>query len=172
MTLIHVETPGLFTTVQDPGRPGYGPIGVSASGAADSVALRLGNRLVENPEGAAALEMTLLGGVFQFPEGARVSLAGSDFGATLDGSPVPLWTAFDAPPGGILRMGPTRSGARCYLCVHGGDRGEAVSWAALRRMSLAASAVSRAGPFARATCWTLARPPSPHFARGRSPPIR
>ena len=35
--------PGLFTTVQDLGRFGYGPLGVSPSGAADLMALRLGN---------------------------------------------------------------------------------------------------------------------------------
>ncbi len=120
MALIRVDSPGLFTTVQDLGRPGFGPLGVSASGAADPVALRLGNRLVDNPEGAAALEMTWLGGAFRFPEGARVALAGSDFGAVLDGSPAPPWTALDVPPGGTLRIGPTRSGARCYLAVHGG----------------------------------------------------
>jgi biotin-dependent carboxylase-like uncharacterized protein len=120
MPLIRVEAPGLFTTVQDLGRPGYGPIGVSASGAADSVALRLGNRVVENPEGAAALEMTLLGGAYLFPDGATAALAGADFGATLDGVPAPLWTALKVPPGAVLRIGPTHSGARCYLCVHGG----------------------------------------------------
>jgi antagonist of KipI len=120
MRVIRVESPGQFTTVQDLGRPGFGPLGVSASGAADTVALRLGNRLVDNPEGAAALEMTLLGGAFEFPDGARAALAGSDFGATVDGAAVPLWTAFDIRPRGTLLLGPTRSGARCYLCVQGG----------------------------------------------------
>ena len=120
MSLIRIEAPGLFTTIQDLGRPGYGPLGVSASGAADSIALRLGNGLVDNPAGAAALEMTLLGGAFLFPDGARAALSGSDFGATMGGASVPLWTAFDIPPGQILRLGPTQTGARCYLCVHGG----------------------------------------------------
>jgi biotin-dependent carboxylase-like uncharacterized protein len=64
--------------------------------------------------------MTLLGGTFLFPEGAVIALAGSDFGATLDGKPVELWTAFESRPGQRLRLGPTRSGARCYLCVRGG----------------------------------------------------
>jgi antagonist of KipI len=118
--LIHVEKPGLFTTVQDLGRPGGGPMGISASGAADPIALRLANLLVENPEGAAALEMTLLGGTFTFPDGAPVALAGADFSATLDGAPAPLWTALHIRPGGTLRVGPTQSGARCYLAVHGG----------------------------------------------------
>jgi antagonist of KipI len=120
MGVIRVQEPGLFTTVQDLGREGFGPLGVSASGAADAVSLRLGNRLVGNAEGAAGLEMTLLGGTFLFPEGAVIALAGSDFGATLDGKPVELWTAFESRPGQALRLGPTRSGARCYLCVRGG----------------------------------------------------
>jgi antagonist of KipI len=120
MRVVEVLEPGLFTTVQDLGREGFGPLGVSPSGAADPISLRLGNRLVGNTEGAAALEMTLLGGAFLFPEGAVGALAGSDFGATLDEKPVEMWTAFEAKPGHVLRMGPTRSGARCYLCVRGG----------------------------------------------------
>jgi antagonist of KipI len=120
MGVIQVVEPGLFTTVQDLGREGFGPMGVSASGAADAVSLRIGNQLVGNAEGAAGLELTLLGGTFAFPDGAVVALAGSDFGATLDGKPVEMWTSFEAKPGQTLRLGPTRSGARCYLCVRGG----------------------------------------------------
>ena len=120
MSTIEVLAPGLFTTVQDLGREGFGPVGVSPSGAADAVSLRIGNRLVGNAEGAAGLEMTLLGGTFRFPDGAVVALAGSDFGATLDDADVELWTPVEARPGQTLRLGPTRSGARCTLCVRGG----------------------------------------------------
>jgi antagonist of KipI len=120
MGVIEVHEPGLFTTVQDLGREGFGPLGVSASGAADGVSLRIGNRLVGNEEGAPALEMTLLGGAFAFPDGAAIALAGSDFGATLDSQAVETWKTIKAGPGQVLRLGPTRSGARCYLCVRGG----------------------------------------------------
>jgi biotin-dependent carboxylase-like uncharacterized protein len=120
MGVIQVQEPGLFTTVQDLGREGFGPQGVSASGAADAVSLRLGNRLVGNAEGAAGLEMTLLGGTFVFSDGAIVALTGADFGATVDGAQAALWTSMVVKPGQTLRLGPTRSGARCYLCVRGG----------------------------------------------------
>ena len=120
MRVIEVQEPGLLTTLQDLGREGFGPMGVSSSGAADPIALRIGNRIVGNAEGAAGLEMTLLGGTFVFPEGAIFALAGSDFGATLVGAAVDPWTVVEANPGQILRLGPTRSGARCYLCVQGG----------------------------------------------------
>ncbi len=120
MSGIHVLAPGLLTTVQDLGREGFGPMGVSPSGAADAIALRIGNRLVGNAESAAGLEMTLLGGTFAFPDGGIVALTGSDFGATLEGAAVPPWASFEVKPGQTLRLGPTRSGARCYLCVRGG----------------------------------------------------
>jgi antagonist of KipI len=120
LNTIEVVTPGMLTTVQDLGREGFGPMGVSASGAADAMALRLGNRLVGNAEGAAGLEMTLLGGTFLFPEGGVIALTGSNFGATLDENPIELWTSTEVRSGQSLRLGPTKSGARCYLCVHGG----------------------------------------------------
>src|SRR5215469_12871144 len=110
MSEIHVLAPGLLTTVQDLGREGFGPMGVSPSGAADPISLRIGNRLAGNAEGAAALEMTLLGGTFLFSQGATVALTGSDFGATLDGASLRLWTSFEIKPGQTLHLGPTRSG--------------------------------------------------------------
>ena len=120
MKVIQVQAPGLLTTVQDLGREGFGPMGVSPSGAADAISLRIGNRLVGNKEGAAGLEMTLLGGRFAFPEGATLALTGSDFGATLDAVPMQPWTSVEVKRGQMLNVGPTRSGARCYLCVQGG----------------------------------------------------
>jgi antagonist of KipI len=120
MSSLVVEAPGLLTSVQDLGRVGYGALGVSPSGAADPVALRLGNLLVGNEPAAAALEMTLVGGSFLFPEGAVIALAGADFGATLNGQPLEMWTPHAVHPGVRLTVGPTRDYARCYLAVAGG----------------------------------------------------
>jgi antagonist of KipI len=120
VSTIQVQAPGLLATVQDLGREGFGPMGVSPSGAADPISLRLGNRLVMNDESAAGLEMALLGGTFSFPAGAVIALTGSDFGATLDDSVLNMWTSVNVRPGQTVRLGPTRSGARCYMCVHGG----------------------------------------------------
>ncbi len=119
MSSVLVENPGLLTTVQDLGRPGFGPLGVSASGAADSVALRLGNMLVGNEPGAAVLEMTLVGGRYTFPEGGVIALAGADFGAKLNGQPIEMWVPHAVRPGGTLELELTRAGARCYLCIAG-----------------------------------------------------
>ena len=120
MNTLQIISSGLLTTVQDLGREGYGPLGVSASGAADPVSLRIGNRLVGNAESAAALEMTLLGGEFQFAKDTVIAATGSDFGATLEGTEIPFCSSVVVSTGKKLRFGPTRSGARCYLCIQGG----------------------------------------------------
>ncbi len=122
MSSLIVESAGLLTTVQDLGRPGFGPLGVSPSGAADPVALRLGNLLVGNDPGGAALELTLLGGSFVFPDEAVIALTGADFGATIDGRAIETWTAHAVPAGAKLLSGPTRNFARGYLTVAGGVR--------------------------------------------------
>jgi antagonist of KipI len=120
MSALLVEAPGLLTTVQDLGREGFGPMGVSPSGAADPISLRIGNRLVGNPEGAAALEMTLLGGAFRFERAVTIAATGADFGPSLDGMALPMWTSIEIRAGQTLKFGPSRSGARAYLCVQGG----------------------------------------------------
>jgi antagonist of KipI len=115
-----VESPGMLTTVQDLGRWGYGPLGISPSGAADPVALRIANLLCGNPAGVAALEITLSGAAFRFPEGGVIALTGADCEARAGGHPAPLWTAWPIQPGGDLVIGAARSGARSYLAVRGG----------------------------------------------------
>ncbi|HWP81805.1 MAG TPA: biotin-dependent carboxyltransferase family protein [Bacteroidota bacterium] len=120
MSRLLVHNPGFLTTVQDAGRPGQAHLGISASGAADGVALRIGNWLVGNAENAAALEMTLVGGTFEFDAEVIVSLTGSSFEAAVEGISLEPWRAYHLKAGSTLKVGPTHSGARCYLCVRGG----------------------------------------------------
>jgi len=115
VNFIRVVRPGFQTTVQDLGRFGHAHQGVAASGAADALALRAGNLLVGNAENAPALELTLVGGAFEFEAEAVVALTGSDFGAGL-----PPWCAVEVPAGTAVRCGASRTGARCYLAVRGG----------------------------------------------------
>lgn len=120
--MILVESPGLQTTVQDLGRPGYGPLGISVSGAADPLSLRIGNAMVGNAEGAAALEMTLIGGRYRFRAPAVFAIAGAPMVVKLDGEAVEPGRAIDVAEGGLLEIGSSKQGARGYLCVAGGIR--------------------------------------------------
>ncbi len=117
---VRVVSPGFQSTVQDLGRPGWAHTGVSASGAADPVSLRIGNWLVGNPAGAAAIEMTLTGAALTFAQPCLVAVTGSDFEAAVGGVPVPPWTAVEVGGGDTLTFRATRSGARCTVCVGGG----------------------------------------------------
>ena len=120
MSGVAVTAPGFLTTVQDLGRPGHADAGVSASGAADPIALRIGNRLVGNAATAAALEMTLTGGSFRFDADAVVALTGADSGATASHRRLAPWRAHVIAAGDTLACGPMSNGARAYLCVRGG----------------------------------------------------
>ncbi len=108
------------TTVQDLGRPGRAALGVPPGGAADPVALRLGNRLLGNPEGAAGLEMPLIGGLFAFDADAHAVILGGQADIHLDGAPAPSGAVLRVPAGRPLRVGRVAFGARAYLCIRGG----------------------------------------------------
>ena len=127
------------------GRDHYAHWGLSPSGAADTVSLRLGNLLVGNPPNAPALEMTLAGATVVFNSARPIAIAGSDFGASLDGLAVPLWQTLFVQPGQILRCGPASSGARCYLCVGGGLRVETVLSSSSTHLQVALGG-NRGGP--------------------------
>ena len=81
---IEVIKPGLATTVQDLGRPGYYDIGIPLSGAMDRFALRAGDLLVGNDEGAAALECTFMGPELAFTSDAVVAVTGAELPPKLD----------------------------------------------------------------------------------------
>lgn len=119
---IEVVRAGMFTTVQDvPGRLGYWMVGVPPSGAMDDRSMRLANRIVGNAADAAGLECTVGGPTLRFTEPATVCLGGADMGARLDGRPMPCWSPFAVPAGGILALssiiGP---GMRTYVAIRGG----------------------------------------------------
>jgi urea carboxylase len=113
---------GTQTSVQDyPGRLGYWAVGVPPSGPMDSRALRMGNRLLGNDEGCAALEITMSGPLLRFNTDAVVAVTGAGIPLTLNGEPQPLNTSVFVPAGSSLALGTIAgAGARSYLCVRGG----------------------------------------------------
>ncbi|TEA60262.1 urea carboxylase [Pseudomonas sp. CH235] len=117
-----VLSAGTQTSVQDyPGRLGYWAVGVPPSGPMDSRALRLGNRLLGNDEGAAALEITMNGPLLRFNCDAVVAVTGAPIALTLDGQPQAMNTALLIPAGSQLHLGNLPgAGARSYLCLRGG----------------------------------------------------
>ncbi len=118
--MITVLKPGLLTTAQDEGRPGHRAFGMPVAGAIDRRSFRVANLLARNAPGAAALEMTLLGGAFRFEREAIASVCGADMRATLDGEPVRTPSAFAVRAGATLAFSSAAAGVRCYLAIGGG----------------------------------------------------
>ena len=119
---LEILEPGTQTTVQDyPGRLGYWHVGVPPSGPIDPLAFRFANRLVGNDENAAGLEITLTGPTLRFTSDTNIALAGAEFGACLDGRPMPRWQAVRVKKNSVLEIGSAEdAGARAYLAVSGG----------------------------------------------------
>jgi urea carboxylase len=118
---IEVLEPGTYTTIQDyPGRSGYWDIGVPPSGPMDDEAFRIANRIVGNRIQAAALECTLIGPIMRFHSGAVIALTGAATPATIDRSPLDMWTPVHVKAGQILAVGQATSGCRTYLAVRNG----------------------------------------------------
>jgi biotin-dependent carboxylase-like uncharacterized protein len=117
---LKINKPGLSTSVQDLGRPGYFHLGIPISGAMDRFALRAANMLVGNPEGAAGLEAVFMGPEIEFTEDAIVAVTGAEMPITIDGEAVEGWTSFTVKSGQTLAFGFLKTGARIYIAVSGG----------------------------------------------------
>lgn len=117
---VSVLKPGISTTVQDTGRPGYYNVGIPPSGSLDQYSSLAANLLVGNGDDAAVLECTYMGPELRFDQPAIVAVTGADLPPLLNGEPRPSWESFATEAGDVLSFEFLRSGARAYLAVSGG----------------------------------------------------
>ena len=123
---LRVLSPGLMTTLQDLGRPGFQRLGIPVSGALDPISLRAANMIVGNPVATAALEIAYQGPMLAVEaDSVRVALVGG--GAALDildesgaAERVPPLQSVRLQRGQRLRIGALAGGAVAYLAVEGG----------------------------------------------------
>ncbi len=124
MTCLKVERAGLFTTVQDQGRPGYQRYGVPVGGALDADSLLIANALVGNAADAAALELRFLGPRLRVEaESVLVALAGTSTALVVDGvsrAVLPANRSARLRRGDVLDVAALRDSATAYLAVAGG----------------------------------------------------
>jgi biotin-dependent carboxylase-like uncharacterized protein len=123
---LRVVVPGLMTTLQDLGRPGYQRLGVPVSGALDQMSLRAANLLVGNGAGVGALEIAYQGPTLSVEaDSVRIAIAGGH--APIDilqpsgnrGRLAPFQSR-RLVRGEVLRMGVLGGSAVAYLAVEGG----------------------------------------------------
>lgn len=134
--VLRVVAAGLFTTIQDLGRPAAISSGVPAGGAMDRFAHRAANLLTGNSPQDATLECAMSGPHLLAEESCLVAITGADFDPRVNGAAAPMWMGIFLGRGDRLTFGGRRSGARVYLAVGGGF--EADRWLSSRSTNLMA----------------------------------
>ncbi|SDR41664.1 biotin-dependent carboxylase uncharacterized domain-containing protein [Rhizobiales bacterium GAS191] len=117
---IRIRSPGLATTVQDLGRPGYYHLGIPLSGGMDRFALQAANLLVGNEPGAAVLEAVFMGPTIEFSSDRLVAVTGAELPPRVEGQVRETWSAFLVKAGQTLSFDVLKKGARAYIAVAGG----------------------------------------------------
>jgi len=118
--VVKVISPGLATSVQDLGRPGYYHLGIPEGGGMDRFATRIANLLVGNDPGAAVLEVTFMGPELEFTEAAVVAVTGGELPPKVNGEEKASWEGFAVKAGDRLSFGYLKAGARAYIAISGG----------------------------------------------------
>jgi antagonist of KipI len=124
--MMRVIRPGALSTLQDLGRYGYQRFGVPVNGPMDEWSHRAVNLLVDNADDAVVLEITLTGPTLNFERDTLIALAGADFGATVNGDPIPMDRAVLVRAGAEFAANTHVRGARGYLAVRGGFEADIV----------------------------------------------
>jgi KipI family sensor histidine kinase inhibitor len=115
-----VESPGILSLIQDPGRIGLSHLGVPRGGPANPIASRLANRLVGNSDDAGVLEVTARGPILQCLRPTYVGVCGAPCDVRIDGRPVPMSQVVPLDSGQRLAIGEVGPGLRTYVGVAGG----------------------------------------------------
>ncbi|WP_421404774.1 biotin-dependent carboxyltransferase family protein [Agrobacterium fabrum] len=118
--MIEIIETGPFNTVQDLGRPGYRDIGVSAGGAMDPLAVKIGNILLGNFDDAAVIEVQTFPFKMRFEARAAFAVTGADGQVLLDGMELLSWCTHVAAEGQVLELKQPPQFARAYISVAGG----------------------------------------------------
>lgn len=121
--MIKILNGGIEMLVEDwPGRMGYMGLGMAPAGAADHLALQLGNLLVGNQPGEAGIEIA--GGYckFQMESDGVLALAGTDMEPKINGEAFPMWEAVPVKKGDVISLSHFggKGGFRTYACIAGG----------------------------------------------------
>ena len=118
--VIHVDAPGMYTTIQDIGRVGYQQYGMPVAGPMDSESYLLGQALVGNTEPVGALECTILPPTLTVKGTCIVAFSGADMQPTINNIVVPRYIPFVCHEGDIISGGFSQCGVRMYIAFSGG----------------------------------------------------
>ncbi|PHX61179.1 MAG: allophanate hydrolase [Actinobacteria bacterium] len=117
---IEIIEPGLATSIQDQGRPGYYSVGIPPSGALDLYSAALANVLVGNLPAMAVIEATYMGPKLRFTTPTVIAVTGAQIPVQINGQEIPQWESVSVNADDVLTFGILQAGARFYVAVAGG----------------------------------------------------
>mgnify|MGYP003667182993 CR=1 FL=1 len=117
---------GFYTSIQDLGRFYHRSMGVPVSGAMDSYAVAHLNKLLENDETAAVLEITITGPILEFTADTYIAFGGAEFDVQLNETIAKEYKIYKISKGDVLTYGSLNKGYRGYLAIRGGFKTEEV----------------------------------------------
>lgn len=120
MSGLYVESPGILSLIQDRGRRGHYRLGLTDGGAMDPQAHGLCNRLLQNPDTAATVEVTLGGLEVTAAVDTWICVTGASVPLSINGDERPRWQVLPVAAGDRVKLGYADSGCRAYLGVADG----------------------------------------------------
>lgn len=116
----NILEPGLATTVQDRGRPGYYHVGIPQGGAMDQLSAEMANSLVGNTGTEAVLECTYMGPKLVTEDDAVIAVTGAPVEVRVNDVVQEQWARLQLSAGDVLSFGMLAGGTRYYIAVQGG----------------------------------------------------
>ncbi len=81
----------------------------------DHFAFTVANLLVNNPENAAVMEITVMGPYLEIQKEMDIALAGAQMKLAVNNKPMEPWRSIRVKPGDTVTIGQVTSGCRAYL---------------------------------------------------------
>ncbi len=118
--MIKVIETGLYTSIQDLGRPDWHSLGIPYSGAMDAQSAQTANALLQNTPSAAVMEITMTGPILRFTKACWVAFSGAQMPIYLGQQELaqhqPHWIKETQE----IRFGKLTQGLRLYMAIKGG----------------------------------------------------
>jgi len=107
-------------SIQDLGRVNSQHLGFSASGASDEYSFLFANKLLNNDNNCAALEITLGQITLQASTACTIALTGADCQASINDQAIKNWQTYQLNEGDILHLNCPTHHLHSYLAISGG----------------------------------------------------
>lgn len=118
--MLKVLKAGFYSSIQDLGRFGFRNYGVPISGVMDVYSAQFANLLLGNEMDSALIEMTMIGGEFQFTKPTIIAFSGATMNAKLNNGFIKQNEVIGVEENDILSFGKAASGFRTYLAIKNG----------------------------------------------------